>query len=145
MGSYLDGDTGVEEGSLERLDVTIHDLVGFKGRTIEGFFQSSRKDHRNCSNRQRTVPAMAVELTCVSLALGYLDSRVEVFAICSKVETNRLSYSMVVTCIPTSLPLVLGSTKESPEIFVQEPSSDKGLGVIHEVTNCDSLLLEASL
>jgi hypothetical protein len=101
------------------------------------FFQTSR----NCSNHQRTAPAIAAELTCVSLDLAYLDSKVEVFSIGSEVETVHLPYTMVITCIPTSLPLVLGSTKESPEIFVQEPSSDKGLGVIHEVTNSDSLLL----
>jgi len=43
----------------------------------------------------------------------------------------HLPHSMVITSIPASLSLVLDSTKESPEIFVQEPSSDKGLGVIH--------------
>jgi hypothetical protein len=37
MGSYLGGSTSVEEGGLERLDVTIYDLVGLDGRTLESF------------------------------------------------------------------------------------------------------------
>jgi hypothetical protein len=46
---------------------------------------------------------------------------------------------MVITGVPTSLPLVLELTEEWPEIFIHEFSSDKGLGEIHEVPNFDSL------
>lgn len=100
---------------------------------------------RNRSNHQRTAPAIALELTCVSLDLAYLDGRVKVFSIGSEVKTIHLPHSMVVTGIPASLPLILDSTEESPEILVEEPSSDEGLSVIHEMPDLDGLLLEAPL
>ena len=77
--------------------------------------------------------------------LGYLDGRVKVFSIGSEVETMHLPHSMIVAGIPATLPLVLGTTKESPEILVQEPSRDKGLSVMHQMSDLDGLLLKAPL
>jgi len=75
--------------------------------------------------------------------LAYLDGRVKVLSV--GLETAHIPHIMVITGIPAFLPLAFDSTKESPEIFAQEPASDKELGVIHEVADFDRLLLDAPL